>query len=85
MFHIETISIEKEKDNINCFKIKQKFTLKYSKKAFTLVFFICGEDMKGKKDKFKLLILADDLTGALDSGVQLISKGLKVLVYTSPQ
>lgn len=41
--------------------------------------------MKGKKDKFKLLILADDLTGALDSGVQLISKGLKVLVYTSPQ
>ncbi len=41
--------------------------------------------MESKKEKFKLLILADDLTGALDSGVQFISKGLKVLVYTSPQ
>ncbi|MBR0138274.1 MAG: four-carbon acid sugar kinase family protein [Erysipelotrichaceae bacterium] len=32
------------------------------------------------KDNVKLLILADDLTGALDSGVQFASKGDKVII-----
>lgn len=40
--------------------------------------------MNKTNSKFKLLILADDLTGALDSGVQLVAKGLNVLVYTHP-
>lgn len=34
--------------------------------------------------KTKLLIVADDLTGGLDSGVQLAKKGIKVKVYPEP-
>lgn len=34
--------------------------------------------------KTKLLIVADDLTGGLDSGVQLAKKGIKVKIYPEP-
>ena len=33
----------------------------------------------------RLLILADDLTGALDTGVQFAKNGIKTLVYVSPE
>gem|GEM_PF-5411799 len=35
-------------------------------------------------DRGRLLILADDLTGALDSGVQLAHRGQRVVILTAP-
>ena len=52
-------------------------------KAFSkIIFNHKNKEDNMKKTNVKLLILADDLTGALDSGVQLTRKGDKVIIRT---